>query len=332
MNTEEIKLYFEKLPAISQEHLLSELSSIKTEKEFQLLKVREYQLNDKQGVCPHCGHEKYVKAGIDKGVQRYRCKDCRQGFTSYTGTWLAQIHKKEKLSDYLKLMKEGISLEKIRKRLKISKKTAFDWRHKIILAIKETGNENFTGITESDETFFLQSKKGSRSLENKPRKRGKQISTKGINNEQVPVIVSADRKGEVSLSVSGFGRITKENIIKAIGEKVNKMTVLCSDGHTSYKGFAADNNIEHHVLRANLKEFVRGKYHIQNVNSLHSRLKKWINEDLHGVATKYLQNYMNWFRYKEKYKVTDYLKVIVETSCNNTNARQEYLFAVNNYY
>ncbi len=146
------------------------------------------------------------------------------------------------------------------------------------------------------------------------------------------VIVSADRKKEVSVVVSSLGRISKEDIQTAIGKKVNNLTVLCSDGHISYKSFALHNNIEHHVLRANIKEYVKGKYHIQHVNSLHSRLKKWINEDLLGVATKYLQNYMNWFRYKEKYKTTNYLKEVIKTTCSNIDARQDYIYAVNNYY
>ena len=42
--------------------------------------------------------------GINKGVQRYKCKGCNCTFTSFTGTWMAQIHKKDKLADYLKLM------------------------------------------------------------------------------------------------------------------------------------------------------------------------------------------------------------------------------------
>jgi hypothetical protein len=33
---------------------------------------------------------------------------------------------------------------------------------------------------------------------------------------------------------------------------------------------------------------------IQNVNSFHSRMKKWI-DSFKGVATKYLDNYLAWF-------------------------------------
>jgi len=244
---------------------------------------------------------------------------------------MAQIHKKDKLADYLKLMQQGLSLDKIVVKLGINKKTAFDWRHKVTISIKELDSDKFLGITESDETFFLHSEKGSGKLTRKSRKRGKQVKTRGISKEQVSVIVSADRKGEVSLNLACFGRITKKDITKAIGNKIDKQTVLCTDGHPSYKGFAIDNKLEHHIFKVNLKQFVKhGNLHIQNINSLHSRLKKWINDDFYGVSTKYLQNYLNWFRYKEKFKNIDYMVKLTELSLLNTNARVEYLESVKN--
>jgi hypothetical protein len=40
---------------------------------------------------------------------------------------------------------------------------------------------------------------------------------------------------------------------------------------------------------------IAGIYHIQNVNAFDSRLKNWIRR-FHGVATKYLDSYLGWFR------------------------------------
>ncbi len=39
-------------------------------------------------------------------------------------------------------------------------------------------------------------------------------------------------------------------------------------------------------------------YHIQHVNAFHSRLKRWMDR-FQGVATKYMDNYMFWFRFLE---------------------------------
>ncbi len=331
MDTVRIKNYFTKLSSIEQDDLLLTLTSVKSNSDFQLIDIRKKKFDEKQGICPHCEHIKYVKMGIDKGVQRYKCKGCNRTFTPFTGTWMAQIHKKAKLADYLKLMQQGLSLDKIVAKLNINKKTAFDWRHKITISLKELDTDTFLGITESDETFFLHSEKGSVKITRKSRERGKQVKTRGISKEQVAVIVSADRKNEISLKLACFGRISKKDITKAIGNKIDTQTVLCTDGHASYKGFAIDNKLEHHVFKANLKQFTKqGNLHIQNINSLHSRLKKWINDDLYGVSTKYLQNYLNWFRCKEKFKKLDYMLKMIELSLENTKARTEYLDSVNN--
>jgi len=275
-----------------------------------ILEKRRDKLNNKIGSCPHCNSKKYRKNGIDKGSQRYYCNSCKRTFTEYTGTWMASIHKKELLGDYLKLMEQELSLDKIRDRLKINKKTAFDWRHKVLSGLDNTDKGEFTGITESDETFFLFSEKGKEQENRLPRKRGGKASKRGISDEQVAVIVTTDRNSEMDMTVAKLGRIRKNDIDSAIGQRVSEKTILCSDGHVSYKGFAIDKVLEHHALRADLKQYVKqGIYHIQHVNSIDNRLKKWIENRFWGVSTKYLQKYLNWFKIKERLKNSnEYLK------------------------
>jgi len=325
MYSRDIKKHFSDLQPFQQDELLLELHNLKSETQYELLHIRGKELDNKQGSCPRCSSLKYVKNGSSKGVKRYRCKTCMRSFTSFTGTWLAHIHKKEKLIPYLKLMKLDLSLDKIKEELQINKKTALDWRHKISASISAIESDVFVGITESDETFFLHSNKGSKSLVTKARSRGKSIKTRGISDNQVAVIVSTDRRKTMNVKVACLGRITKKNITQAIGEMVVEQTILCSDGHASYKGFAKDNSIEHHVLRANAKEYVKNKkFHIQHVNSMHSRMKNWINKKKLGVATKNLQMYMNWFHLKEKYKDFEFIQKIVEIGSANTNAIRKY--------
>ncbi len=301
---------------ISIEDIKSHLLSLKPEEQSSLLKElqdltgfsnkpkfdlsRRALLNNKQGSCPHCGHTKYVKYGIDKGSQRYKCKSCKRNFTEYTGTWLARLQRKDKVDAYVDLMLQEKSLDKIKDELSINKKTAFDWRHKILSSLEETDKNNFMGITESDETFILFSEKGKRNLSRKGKKRGSKAKTKGVSSDHVAVIVTADRPGEREFSVATLGRIKKIDIEKSIGKRISGQTILCSDSHVSYKGFAIDNAMEHHAIRANLKQYVKdGTYHVQHVNSLHNKLKKWLNDKFWGVSTKHLQQYLNWFRMKE---------------------------------
>ena len=102
------------------------------------------------------------------------------------------MHKKDKIDAYLALMIEENSLDTIRDTLKINKKTAFDWRHKILSSLSDPDQTNFSGITKSDETVFLNSKKGSQNLSRNPCKRGGRSREKGPNNEHVAVIVTQD--------------------------------------------------------------------------------------------------------------------------------------------
>ncbi len=320
MDLSTIKEYFEKQDSVSQIAIIKELTGIKDNSDFDLLGIKEKQLNNKQGSCPHCDSLKYTKDGREKsGVQRYRCSSCKRSFNPYTGTWLAKINKKELIVPYLKLMTQGLSLEKTRKALNINKKTAFDWRHKITASLDNIEKSDFIGITESDETFFLHSQKGSQDIDRAPRKRGKKASKRGISSEQVATIVTMDRTNSVDLKVVCLGRITKTDIEDAIGERISEKTVLCTDGHASYKGFAIDNELEHHVLRANIKQFIKQKkFHIQHVNSADSRLKLWIDKKMHGVATKYLQNYLNWFRLTEKFNDFNIIKKMVDSAISTT--------------
>ena len=72
------------------------------------------------------------------------------------------------------------------------------------------------------------------------------------------------------------------------------------------------------------KQRIRGAFHIQNVNAYDSRLKEWMIR-FHGVATKYLHNYLGWRRLLERYQegvtaelclreaVADYSQQVLQT-------------------
>jgi hypothetical protein len=183
---------------------------------------------------------------------------------------------------------------------------------------KATVGERFDRLSDhlsKHETFFEESEKGKKDLERPGRKRGSSTSGKaknrGILDNKAAVIATADRAGGMSLCVATMGRIGKEDISCSISGKLSENTILCTDGHVSYKGFAMDNKINHVVLRAGLNQHVKnGVYHIQHVNSIHNRLKKWtvaepcrsIDNTFWGVSTKYLQNFLGWFRLNEKLK------------------------------
>lgn len=182
MEIEELKEQILSLPLGQRERLLKDINDFTNKTDLARIASRRHEYDNKLGACPHCSHRKYVRFGKDKGAQRYKCKSCKRSFTEYTGTWMAGLQRKEKVAGYLKLMVEEKSLDKIVKALGINKKTAFDWRHKILASL-DSGKNNFTGITESDEAFFFRSEKGMKVKNRNPRKRGGKSDKRGVSND-----------------------------------------------------------------------------------------------------------------------------------------------------
>ena len=94
-----------------------------------------------------------------------------------------------------------------------------------------------------------------------------------------------------------------------------------------------DKQIEHHPLRSDLKQRVKnGVYHIQHVNSTHRRIKKWIDNQFWGVSTKYLQQYLNWYRLKEMLKKNrQFVKDFAALSVEDITAYARYQQISNRY-
>ncbi len=89
---------------------------------------------------------------------------------------------------------KGYSLRKSAQIVGVTWVTPFYWRHKLLNALKQIDFEQFDGIVEVDENYFLYSQKGQRDItERKPLKRGDKSKYRGISHEQVCVLVARDR-------------------------------------------------------------------------------------------------------------------------------------------
>jgi transposase-like protein len=254
--------------------------------------------------CPHCQGDQIVGHGDYNGKKRLRCKDCGKTFSHITGTSAAYIRDKNKWAHYVRLMVQGLPLRELADKVGICLKTAFDWRHKILASFKELDYRKLEGITEVDETFFLFSEKGNKDVEYRPsHKRGGQVSKAGINDEHVAVLVSQDRNNHLLIEVGCRGRVSKKNIEEKLGKWWDTENgVLCSDAHRSYQAYTKATGMEHKILNQSKGQYVREEhYHLQHVNNSHQRIKQWMS-GFNGVATKYLQHYMDYFRILDRIK------------------------------
>ena len=131
---------------------------------------------DTNGKCPFgsCAH--YYRHGFGSGLQRYRCISCRRTFNALTGTPLARLRHKDKWLNYLRALKESLTVRKAAAQVGLNHKTSFRLRHRFLALMSKDHPNVLHGITEADETYLLESHKGSRHLDRKPRKRGGKAS------------------------------------------------------------------------------------------------------------------------------------------------------------
>lgn len=92
-------------------------------------------------------------------VPRYRCKTCCKTFTDTTNTILFLTRKRNKWITFVESMFNRYSLRKSAEIIGVSWVTLLYWRHKLLSALKQMDFEQFGGIVEVDETYFLYSKK-----------------------------------------------------------------------------------------------------------------------------------------------------------------------------
>ena len=266
---------------------------------------------DTTAFCKHCGSTSFVKNGKDRhGHTRYICKDCGKTFSDTTNTVVSGTHKDSATwKTYIEAMLEGCSLEECAERCKISVPTAFTWRHKILNALDEHSfNHTFNGLVEMDEAWVRISYKGNHSKSKSfsmPRnsyKRGSD-NREQSNGAKVCVLCAVERNKFFSATIPCRGLLNAKLLDNVLDNKFSDDCIVMTDGLHAYIKYFSNTNVEHISLpsQAGHKPSVKGAYHLNNVNAMHSRFKLFLR-NYNGVSTKYLNNYLSLFLWLENNK------------------------------
>jgi len=245
--------------------------------------------------CPHCSHPRAHRCGRASGLQRFRCLRCGRTYNALTGTPLARLRKKECWLPYLQCVLESRTVRDAARVVGVYRTTSFRWRHRFVPGAMRDRPARLTAIVEADETFRLESQKGSRHLNRKPRKRGGVAKRRGVNKEHDCLLVARDRTGQTLDFHTGRGQVTAEQLHACLKPVLSADVLLISDSAASYRRFAKEAGITHEVVNGKAGERTRGAIHIQNVNAWHSHFKSWLVR-FRGVASRYLINYSGWQR------------------------------------
>ena len=249
--------------------------------------------------CPHCNSFNIKKNGHKGLMQRFMCKDCHKTFTARNHTITFSSKKSFSVwKKYIDCMMNGFTVRKSAEICGINKDTAFIWRHKILDALQNMQAEvTLEGIVEADEAFFPISYKGNHKksvifkMPRKAHKRGKQTHKRGLSREKVCVPCAVTRNGLSLAKITNLGRVSAKGIHHAFDKRIMPNSILCTDAISCYNDLARTEKLELIQLKTGKSKL--GIYHIQHINSYHSMLKNFINR-FHGVATKYLNNYLVW--------------------------------------
>lgn len=248
--------------------------------------------------CPHCQAPgaQLRPWGSSHGLARVRCRACGRTSNALSTTPLAHLRKCEQWLRFCQTLIEGVSVRQAAQRCGVDKNTAFRWRHRFLQATAQHRPACESGIVEADETFLLESYKGQRHLNRAPRKRG----GVGAHYERVAVLVVRDRSGQTA--DYRLEAIDTPHVSAVLAPLIVKDAILCTDGANVYRSVARRLGLTHRAINVQRSIHVRdGAFHIQNVNAYDSRLKEWLRR-FHGVATKYLENYLGWRRLLERYR------------------------------
>jgi transposase-like protein len=263
--------------------------------------IKNKLIKSKEG-CPSCGSLRTVKNGINRlKKQCYKCKTCGRNFCESTYSLLSYSKKPvQKWLEYMECMSGNLSIRDCAKKVCINRNTAFQWRHKILHAVKNTLEDSLTGIIEADEIAVTESFKGNHSLKKNfspgrtPRQRGLSMEDKKMANK-VNILCCKDRTGTIFSSATGFRKANCSVLCSLLDIRIPKGSILCTNNNPSFIGLARKLKLKLYRLR-HRNEAKQKIYHRNNVRTFEEEFLLFLQR-FNGVATKYLNHYINWAKW-----------------------------------
>lgn len=274
--------------------------------------------------CYKCHSHRIVKLGTYNDMQRYRCKDCFVSFTSKSKSIFATTKlEKEVWLKYIECFVDCLPLRKCAEKVGVCLKTAYFMRHRIIECLKKNRSQfivNSDNKGQLDETFLRENFKGNHTkstnftMPRKARKSGEDYKTVGSSNEQICIASGINDTNYVFFEIAGRGQLTNDSLKEILKDKIESGSIISTDKRSNYKTVLKLFDVsEHNAYKAKTVESYKN---LGNINSLHSRFKDFIRQ-MHGVATRRLENYLVWFSWIENFKRNENKNMLVINSITN---------------
>jgi transposase-like protein len=241
--------------------------------------------------CPHCGSHHVVSKGNYKKRKRYQCRGCGKSYNDLTNTPFSGIHDLEKIKKYLICMIEGCSIRKAARICGISVPTSFDWRHRLLDIFKSLPSPRLKNVLELAEIQMDYSHKGQRTK-----------LTQKLRDTKISIVMTSDRNGLMDSDVIALEHRQQNPIFHRIAR--------ITDSHTDLIASPQFLNDYDFTSEINIKSQNSPYSSPKTIHLITTAFQQWMKR-FHGVATKYLSNYLHWF---------DLLDNIIFSNNHNTDS------------
>lgn len=267
--------YFNSLSGESRREFIDKLYQMLIADGANAVDYQKLKQQSRATICPRCGSENIVKAGVNNNKQRYKCKSCKHQFSYTAGTFVYRLHKPSAMLDYIRCMLEGKTIRACASEVGISVPTSFNWRHKILSALESLDEDiKFSGIIETDELVLKQ------------------------NKYNAHILLVADREGSVYAKYMGDKDITSVEINKELKNKIDSLTVCCVKNTKEFRDIRKYDIKKTIVIKD--EKVKTDIYHLKIVKNEEDNLKKMLAQ-YKNISPKYLQGYLKFYVLKNNY-------------------------------
>ena len=278
------------------------------------LNLNEELKDTRPAVCPCCGKSdvQFIKKGIQAGKQRYQCKSCGRKFTYDAKQITAHSH--QSIGAWITVIEDTLSLKSLdetARKIDVCHETSFNMRHKLLAFLEAMAELEVVldELVEVDETYVVESQKGTKCKDREPRKHGEGATKPGLSHEQYCVCVATDRNDHVRAVCVNRAKPSGDDIVQALSAHIAPKCVMLCDGATTYNKLAELLQCKKVELKG--YDSYDRVYHLNTVNNQHSRIKEMLRQ-FRGVASKYLNRYLALFT-----TIVSYSKSSVAESTDN---------------
>lgn len=231
--------------------------------------------------CPYCGGTRVIKYGHKNKKQRFMCHDCKRTHMHTTNSLMANSHYTQSIwIDFIQDTLYGKTLDDSAEKYGFSPQTAFNMRHKVLMALQDLLEKNSVlppEIAESDETFVHNCYKGGPVPEPAgyiTRKYGGEVTKCVFSNKYILIHTGTQHDGGMAIVRADGAELSDKKFDEVFHDHIVESALVLTDGLYTYRVpvrmavfTAADINWEKSC----------GIFNLNTLNSLYSLIKGTYN-------------------------------------------------------